>query len=41
MHRVEGRKLAEIAAELEISIPRTWTLIKGAYQHLLNEVDPD
>jgi len=40
MHRVEGRKLADISAELSISIPRTWMLIKGAYRHLLLRVEP-
>jgi len=41
MHRLGGRTIAEVAAELGLSTGRTWGLIREAYQHLLSHVDDD
>lgn len=40
LHRIEGRGIAEVSAELGISTTRGWTLIHDAYRHIrqtLNE----
>ncbi len=34
MHRIEGRTIAEVSAELGISTTRGWTLIQDAYRHI-------
>jgi RNA polymerase sigma-70 factor, ECF subfamily len=39
MHRLGERTIQEVAAELNLSIGRTWELIREAYRHLLTRVD--
>lgn len=34
MHRLDEMTIAAIAAELELSISRTWSLIRDAYEHV-------
>ncbi|QUS39822.1 sigma-70 family RNA polymerase sigma factor [Tardiphaga alba] len=34
MHRIGEQTLCEVAAELQLSRTRTWTLIRDAYRHL-------
>lgn len=40
MHRLGERTIADVATELGLSTTRTWALIRDAYRHLLNRVDP-
>ena len=39
LHRLEGRTIADVADELQLSNSRTWELIHRAYRHLLSRVD--
>lgn len=39
MHRMGGKTLAEVAAELELSTSRTWALIRQAYLHLRDRLN--
>ncbi|MGI6245803.1 MAG: RNA polymerase sigma factor [Pseudochelatococcus sp.] len=39
MHRLDGRTIAEVAAELGLSTGRTWGLIREAYRHVLARVE--
>lgn len=34
MHRIDELTIAEVAAELDLSISRTWSLIRDAYEHI-------
>lgn len=34
MHRIDEMTIAEVAAELNLSISRTWSLIRDAYEHV-------
>jgi RNA polymerase sigma-70 factor (ECF subfamily) len=34
MHRMGEKTMSQVAAELGLSTPRTWTLIRRAYRHL-------
>lgn len=34
LHRMDEMTLAEVAAELNLSISRTWALIRDAYEHI-------
>lgn len=34
LHRMEEMTIAAVAAELDLSISRTWTLIRTAYEHI-------
>lgn len=38
MHRIEEMTIAEVAAELDLSISRTWSLIRNAYEHIDNRL---
>lgn len=34
MHRIGEMTIAEVAAEIDLSVSRTWSLIRDAYQHI-------
>lgn len=34
LHRLHGRTISDVAAELELSTTRTWTLVRDAYRHI-------
>ncbi|PZQ48167.1 MAG: RNA polymerase subunit sigma-24 [Rhodovulum sulfidophilum] len=38
-HRLGERTIAEVAAELDLSVGRTWALIRDAYAHLRRRLD--
>lgn len=39
MHRLDGRTIAQVAEELDISTTRAWSLIREAYRDLIGRVD--
>lgn len=41
LHRLGERTIADVAAELGLSVSRTWTLIRRAYRHLRNRLHDD
>lgn len=34
MHRIDEMTIAEVAAELDLSVSRTWALIRDGYEHI-------
>ncbi len=41
MHRLDEKTIAEVASELDLSVSRTWMLIKRAYLHLRARLKED
>ncbi len=41
LYRLGDMTIAEVAAELDLSVSRTWTLIRRAYLHLRASLDDD
>lgn len=41
MHRLGDRTLAEVASELDLSVSRTWKLVREAYLHLRRRLNDD